>query len=312
MEMIKSYPMAMSSCCISDVSFTCRSEDQLLSRMLTHGQLHLTANGLMLDEVRSLLQKSLRRGQSARDCALRACKELLFHGKDQLPWHSIFTYLFEDHCLTDEKVLSFIYGAHTRGDKYACIEILLKCHTCRIAACLPVIAMEPEYDLSNLDVNIDVPEALRGLIEGKNKCVKYDILLAHLLNAWNKRDEEDLIRYIKVAVLTHDIERRLPTPKGTLYVLEKPRRRANIGMIVLSMFHRNTSDYKMRSYIFHCYRLAAALEAPIRLILYTILVQLFFHDQVPRTDPTVLQTGKTLWKSIPPLKEMPYWAVDKI
>ena len=43
--------------------------------MLIHGKLHLTANGLNLDEVRSLLQKSLRRKET--QLILKSCKELL-------------------------------------------------------------------------------------------------------------------------------------------------------------------------------------------------------------------------------------------
>ncbi len=43
--------------------------------MLIHGKLHLTASGLNLDEVRSLLQKALRRKE--RNLALQSCKELI-------------------------------------------------------------------------------------------------------------------------------------------------------------------------------------------------------------------------------------------
>ena len=43
--------------------------------MLIHGKLHLTASHLNLDEVRSLLQKSLRRKET--DLVLKSCKELI-------------------------------------------------------------------------------------------------------------------------------------------------------------------------------------------------------------------------------------------
>ena len=43
--------------------------------MLIHGKLHLTASRFNLDEVRSLLQKSLRRKET--DFVLKSCKELI-------------------------------------------------------------------------------------------------------------------------------------------------------------------------------------------------------------------------------------------
>ncbi len=49
--------------------------DYFLQAMLIHGKLHLTSSGLNLDEVRSLLQKSLRRKE--RDLILKSCKELI-------------------------------------------------------------------------------------------------------------------------------------------------------------------------------------------------------------------------------------------
>ena len=102
--------------------------------MLIHGRLVVTQHGLMLDEVRSLLQKCLRRQEI--DLAYRATKELISHEKDQLPWKSIVTFMFEDHCLTDVTTLTVFYDTYRQKNKFKAIEILGKCLTCRHSACL--------------------------------------------------------------------------------------------------------------------------------------------------------------------------------
>ena len=117
--------------------------------MLIHGRLILTVHGLMLDEVRSLLQKSLRRKDHL--LVLSASKELLGYGKDQLPWKALVTFLFEDHCLSNADDIQAICQYHRQNDKYGAVAYLLqKCSTCRVAACVPVIAMDPEYDPVNI------------------------------------------------------------------------------------------------------------------------------------------------------------------
>ena len=74
-------------------------------KMLLQGKLILTRNGFMLDEVKSLLQKGLRRCDA--DLVGMAAKEL--HGKDQIKWKALTTMLFEDHCLADAQTLRDFY-----------------------------------------------------------------------------------------------------------------------------------------------------------------------------------------------------------
>ena len=60
-------------------------------KMLIHGKLHLTASGLNLDEVRSLLQKSLRRKET--DLVLKSCKELIGNTSCLIVWYNSLYYI---------------------------------------------------------------------------------------------------------------------------------------------------------------------------------------------------------------------------
>ena len=115
----------------------------------------------MLDEVRSLLQKALRRRQT--DLAFRATKELIGPNKDQLPWKSIVTFMFEDHCLNHVDVFNKLYRLYERKNKHACIALIARCYTCRYAACLQVVALD---NIDSLHVQEDLPlnPSLVGLV----------------------------------------------------------------------------------------------------------------------------------------------------
>lgn len=92
--------------------------------MMIYGKLLLTANGCNLDEIRSLLQKALRRKETA--LVKQSCKELIGYGKDQLPWKSIMTFLFEDHCLSDGNTLEVIWKLY-KVSAYIC-NVFLSMH----------------------------------------------------------------------------------------------------------------------------------------------------------------------------------------
>lgn len=188
--------------------------------MFIHGKLFLTAHNIMLDEVRSLLQKSLRRKEWV--LALQSSKELLGYEKDQLPWKSIVTYLFEDHCLSDTDVLMSIYKAtleKSKSAKYTCIELLMQCKTCRIAACLPVIALDSPYEPKRWDSSMVVDEEIQGLVVNTKGLMNTDVLLAHLLDAWKTGNHELIITYMKMATMVVDHEKRQLTEKGKQYLI---------------------------------------------------------------------------------------------
>ena len=96
--------------------------------MYVYGRLTLTAGGFMLDEVRSLLQKSLRRKDV--QLAIASCSELLRprpgkNESDLLPWKSLVTFLFEDHCLCEPDLMEDFLDARQTGDKRRAVHLLL-------------------------------------------------------------------------------------------------------------------------------------------------------------------------------------------
>ena len=176
----------------------------------------------MLDEMRSLLQKSLRRKEWV--LALQSAKELLGYEKDQLPWKSLVTFLFEDHCLSDTDVLMTIYKAfeqNSREAKYRCVELLMQCKTCRVAACLPVIALDSPYEPKHWDENIAVRESVCGLMVQGQGLLNTDQLLEHLLRAWNEKNHDRIITYIKLATMVVENEKRQLTTKGNDFLISK-------------------------------------------------------------------------------------------
>lgn len=52
-------------------------------------------------------------------------------GKDQLPWKSIVTFLYEDHCLSDADVVKAVWNCFEQNSKYDAVELLMKAYTCR-------------------------------------------------------------------------------------------------------------------------------------------------------------------------------------
>lgn len=289
--------------------------------MYIYGRAILTANGLMLDEVRSLLQKALRRKDVS--LVLQSTKELLASG-DQLPWRCLVTYLFEDHCLSDETILAKMYELFSKDDKYGFIELLLKCYTDRIAACLPVIALMPKYEPHGWNVDIHVEAALQDLVEQQADAINLELLLAHIQRAWTEANHHELLTYCKLASIVHDnLRPSTVTPKGYQYLIDPGklgRRKPNFVHIVLSLMYKSTSDKTMKKYVMCCYNMATIpganrsgmagnRGANMRLILFSVLSQLMFRQQVKMV--TDLSVGKISWKTVPKLETMPHWAVDK-
>lgn len=268
--------------------------------MLIHGRLFLTRNGLMLDEVRSLLQKSLRR----KDVGLAAaCVEELIGGeKDQLPWKSLTTFFFEDHCLAGTDALSAFKSAYAAKDKRRAVEILLQAPTSRVAACLPVVGLDSDYSVLS---NVEVPEELKALVVEEEGRLDFDLVLAHLIAAWRARDERKLVPALKLVTLAADFEERTLTSKGMQFLLQKPRGKGRLSLLVLSALHRATEDQRLKKYIRLCYDFAS--QSVTRLLLSAPVAYLLFQDSM---SPWGGERPFN-WSTVETLSAMPSHAVDK-
>ena len=91
--------------------------------MFIYGKHITTANGANLDEIKSLLQKALRRKEAGY---VRQAFQELTNARDLLNWKSLLTFLFEDHCLVDLKSLEQLYRAYQKRDKKGYLSILWK------------------------------------------------------------------------------------------------------------------------------------------------------------------------------------------
>ena len=277
--------------------------------MLIHGRLLLTSNGMMLDEVRSLLQKALRRNE--RELAMQATKELLGYGKDQLPWKSLVTFLFEDHCLVDTAVLRTFVELYDQGNKYKIVELLMQCPTSRIAACMPVIALTEEYDPVNWDADIQPDPSLQNLVTLQEGRLNFELVLLHLKKAWIEENHTELITYMKLASMVCDYDHPHTTRKGEDYLIRRSKitvKNSGFALIVLSMLHKNSTDIQMKQYLSYCYRIATILDVPIRLVLFAPVAQMIFRDKVQKVKHSV---GSLDWKTVEVLSKMPDWATDK-
>ena len=280
--------------------------------MLIHGRLLVTHNGLMLDEVRSLLQKSLRRQEL--DLAYRATKELLAYEKDQLPWKSIVTFIFEDHCLTDVKTLKALYNNFQLNDKYKAVEILGKCYTCRHAACLQVVALTKldKLNATVWDKAIPLEPDLVGLVVKESNVIDCDVMIALLVKFWKEENIEALIEIFALVNMAAKVENRKLTTKGVAYLLSRSVKKPTLYHLVLSVLHKASKDEYMKQYTLLCYNFAAIEDTPQGLILFCILsVTMFKNKVLTCAIPDISKIGQIDWKSVPKLDHMPEWAVDK-
>ena len=240
-----------------------------------------------------------------------ATKELLGYGKDQLPWKSVLTFLFEDQCLSDWNVLKRLYLEYHNGNKYKCIELLYIAYPCRIAACMPVAAIDAKYDPTHWDPDLDVDPSLVGLVARQSGKLNFDLLLAHIRKAWTERLDDQLLTYIKLATIAHDHEDRSVTGKGEKFFLAQlqSRQKTNVGLVVISALHKITEARDMKNYLFYAFKMAAIADAPVRLILSCVYTQRVYGAEAKQRVEIAL--GKINWKTVLRLDQMPAWAVDK-
>lgn len=154
----------------------------------------LTRSSYLFDEVKSLLQKSLRR--KSHDLVMQCVKELDVDSKKQtrLRWHCCMTYLFEDHCLVDTATLTTLYECVQKNDQLGFIEQLINTPTCRVSAYLPVYSIHPTimHQYASMKRPVYVPPHLKGLITCETTddmpsgrlTLNADQILARLELAW--------------------------------------------------------------------------------------------------------------------------------
>ena len=283
----------------------------------------------MLDEAKSLLQKALRRKDALY--VKYACHELLL--SDQLSWRSILIWLCEDHCLVNSEFLMRFNRMYALKNKYACVMLLFQAYTCRIAAHLPIISMQSSYDPIIWRDDMEIPESLQGLVEEKAGSVKVDLLLAHIVDAWKREDTHDLFTYIKLASITCDNEQRVLTEKGKRYlhavgrsqhpisalhvndneqpVLTEKRKtvgrcKPHIGALYVNVLYRHSTGH-LKQYIYNWLQLASGSNAPMRLILFTILAYRLHYREARQLYTIELITSE---EYPGPLNDMPSWATD--
>lgn len=280
-------------------------------KMLIHGRLIVTKNGLMLDEVKSLLQKSLRRREET--LAFKAAKELIGEDKTQLKWQSIVTFMFEDHCLNNVVVFEKLFELYRRKDMLGSIELISRCYTCRHSACLQVTAID--HDNRNYeafwDETLSVGSGLEGLVTEVDGGINFSLLLANVANRWREGDFDALVSLFGLINMAAKCEKRKLTKAGETILLDKGVKSPTLYHLVLSFLYQRTVDLYMKRLIEMCFRFSLIPDTRQGLIMFTVLSHLKYKDTVlnhPVTDTTV---HKVDWRQIRKLDVMPDWAVDK-
>jgi hypothetical protein len=297
-----------------------------------HSKLFTTRSGAILDEVKSLLQKSLRRKDEKR--VAQCFNEIVYNlpdkytgqvvRKDQLPWGCLLTYLFEDHCLVDTNSLCSLYENFRSKDKMAFLKKLLKVRTSRVAACLPVYSMSDDLSV-DFHPDIEVPAFAQHLFDQniqRYRHLKADPIMAHFIQAWKHKDGEGLIFYGKLINMIQEKEKAKPTGKAKAMVRGMVQRKGNIYLgathLVLSVLLQKdvTKDSDMRRFLHVCLRFCCVTDSTDtrrdgyhRLIMFSVISKLI-HG--PDVDPNPVRGVEDLtWDSVPVLQDIPPYAVDK-
>lgn len=280
--------------------------------MLIHGRLLVTEHGFMLDEVKSLLQKSLRRKEL--DLIKLSAKELTCGKKDQLQWKAIVTFLFEDHCLNHIQVLNKIWQLKCNGDKLGCVEILSRCYTCRHSACLQVVAISEEYRKFDAfwDCKLPIDPNFIGLVAKQTKTINCERLLTCIVKFWKSNDTKILTSLFGLVNMAAKVENRNLTQAGVSKLLDKDVKKPTLHQLVLSILHRyaETGNY-MKSLLHLCFRFTTVPEAPQGLIMFSALSQKIYQNTIIERSLPELKHDVTFWTKVGVLPSMPDWAVDK-
>jgi len=312
--------------------------------MHIYGKLITTVNGINLDEMRSLLQKALRRKDAFH--VRQSYQEMMECGRDQLPWKSLLTFLFEDHCLVDLKSLEGMYVAYQKKDKKMFLNILWKvgwkliassvlkfvlfCNhfyctsfnlyscdlfqvrTCRIAACMPVYAMSTAMATPGWSPIIECPPSIMGLFQQEDGQLNCDSIVAHLAQAWVNMDAISLMYYSKMMNMMGEIEKCKPSAKGIELVKSNCDIRCTVrtSHVFIAILLQSTHDASMRKFLHICLRMASIPDSPHRLIMFAAVAKLLFGHEAA-TSPVESGLQDIDWESSATLEMIPNYALDK-
>lgn len=296
------------------------------------GKLFTTRSGAILDEVKSLLQKSLRRKDDRR--VAQCFNELVYRVpdqltgkltvKDQLPWGCLLTYLFEDHCLVDVDSLHKLHSNLQSRNKQQFLKDLLGVRTCRVAACLPVYTMSGDIT-PMFDPCIEVPDFARALFDQnfqKYRHLKADAIMAHLIQAWKQGDGESLMFYTKLINMIQEKEKCQITEKAKALVGGMVQRNGKchasvVHVVISTLLNKDvTKDSVMRRFLHLCLRFCCVSDSSDvrrdafqRLILFSVIAR-WIHEADADPNPVVSSVAVD-WDTVPLLCDMPSYAVDK-
>ena len=279
---------------------------------------HLTPRSIAVDEVKSLLQKAIRRED--RGYAMKAVKEL---GKTLKEKHLV-TYLLEDHGLASGITLR--EASNVSRKPLVFTELLIdRVKPSRYVACMPVYIMCDEYNLLDnvcipLEADDDLKETRWG-IQPKKDCVDIGIALTLLRTGWRNIATEDKAMMLGAKLLTvvMDHEKRVGPVNFRCPVHTGRRTKANLCQFALAILWDVEEDKDMVSSLEALMRLAAVPQAELRLVLFCAVVRKWLmhgkgiaHD-VSSTDIPVSAPYKWNWSAMNDdlLIDMPQWAVDK-
>ena len=280
----------------------------------------VTQNGFLLEEIVSLLRKSLRRKEVP--LARQATREIML--KCQLQWSVIFTALFEDHCLVGSEMLDFFAKKFRRGgqqNQFECIEMLLtSCRTCRIA---PRMAQHFANKSTPEKLTADRDGSVLGLVKPREGCIDCDELLGQMLFAWKTKNWDQVGAYAAVAASVIQVEGyvREVTPKGKNYLaMSKPGRRVvhpQFYHVLFVMLYKNTpaEEEEEKTYLRACCDIAVQVadnrsvkKRMLVLMLYSALARCVYRDAAPPLAIPITPRGK--WRDFADIEEIPDWAID--
>ena len=280
--------------------------------MLIHGRLLVTEHGFMLDELKSLLQKSLRRKDN--DLVRKAAKELTSGKRDQVQWKGIVTFLFEDHCLNHVTVLEKLLGLYRAGNKRGCIEILSRCYTCRYSACHQVVAISDEYRQYEKfwDCKRPVNPIFTGLVAKQTSGMNIERLLTLTVEFWKMNDTTVLTSLFGLVNMAAKVEKRVLTAAGIEKLMGKGIKKPTLYQLVVSLLYRYAeTDGYMKSLLMVCFRFMIIPDVPDGLILFSTLAQKMYKATILEKPKPDIELKADFWKDVGVLDAMPDWAVDK-
>lgn len=268
----------------------------------------LSEHGFSGDELRALLQKSLRRKDRLN--TQLAAKELLLNAKklgskNNQSW--IMSYLFEDHCFVGTKTIQRFYdllSSKKQGpdNKLKCIETMLNhCHTSNLSTLFQLASMDGMYEPEGLELDgEDTYEPYFDKVDGD---VKHYKLLPMISKAWKLRDVTKLLTLLKLYSTT----KAHLSEEGQDFV-ESVSKNTPPECLLMKVLHDSTQDPEDKAYLRTLQVVASNPSLCPRVISFVPLVRMVFGKQ---HYFEINQWDTEDWKECDGvLQEIPRWAID--